>query len=76
MLEILMILKIFVQDEEIIDLDALTNNDPDATIGGIFSGTGVTDNEFDPSVGAGTYTITYAVDDSPPCTTEAIQPLI
>ncbi|SDS05009.1 gliding motility-associated C-terminal domain-containing protein [Christiangramia echinicola] len=56
-------------DEEIIDLDTLTNNDPDATIGGIFSGTGVTDNEFDPSVGAGTYTITYTVDESTPCTT-------
>ncbi|WP_162430898.1 gliding motility-associated C-terminal domain-containing protein [Christiangramia aestuarii] len=57
-------------DEGPIDLDALTNNDPDATIGGTFSGEGVTDNEFDPSsVEAGTYTITYRVDDSTPCTT-------
>ena len=50
-----------------LDLTGLTNNDPDATIGGTFSGTSVTDNTFDPSVGAGTYTITYSVDDSIPC---------
>ncbi|WP_300434216.1 gliding motility-associated C-terminal domain-containing protein [Christiangramia sp.] len=56
-------------DEDPIDLTSLTNNDPDATIGGTFSGEGVTDNEFDPSIGEGTYTITYSVDDTTPCTT-------
>lgn len=56
-------------DDESIGLPALTNNDPDATFGGTFTGDGVSDNEFDPSVGAGTYTITYSVDDTTPCTT-------
>ncbi|MCB7481244.1 gliding motility-associated C-terminal domain-containing protein [Christiangramia sediminis] len=50
-----------------VDLTSLENNDPDATAGGTFSGTGVTNNTFDPSIGAGTYTITYSVDDSLPC---------
>lgn len=35
--------------------------------GGTFSGTGVTGNEFDPSVGAGTYTITYTYTDVNGC---------
>ncbi|SDS55043.1 gliding motility-associated C-terminal domain-containing protein [Gramella sp. MAR_2010_147] len=56
-------------NDESIDLTSLENNDPDATPGGMFTGEGVTDNVFDPSIGAGTYTITYSVDDSLPCVT-------
>ena len=48
-------------------LQILLSND--ATTGGTFSGTGVTANNFDPAVGPGTYTITYAVGDGSPCTT-------
>ncbi|MUP46631.1 gliding motility-associated C-terminal domain-containing protein [Gramella sp. BOM4] len=58
-------------NEALIDLTDLTNNNSDATIGGTFSGEGVTDNNFDPSVGPGTYTITYSVDDSIPCVTSS-----
>ncbi|MCP9201564.1 gliding motility-associated C-terminal domain-containing protein [Gramella sp. GC03-9] len=54
-----------------IDLTDLTNNNPEATLGGTFSGDGVTDNTFDPSVGPGTYTITYSVDDTLPCVTSS-----
>jgi len=54
--------------EEII-LNSLTNNDANATVGGTFSGTGVTNGIFNPAVGAGTYTITYSIDDSVECTT-------
>ncbi|MCH4823947.1 gliding motility-associated C-terminal domain-containing protein [Gramella lutea] len=54
-------------DEDMIDLSDLPNNDPDFSMGGTFSGEGVTDNMFDPSIGEGTYTITYSVDDSTPC---------
>ena len=49
------------------DLETLDNNDSDATMGGTFSGTGVTNNTFDPSIGEGTYTITYTVDESLDC---------
>lgn len=35
--------------------------------GGTFSGTSVTGNEFDPSVGAGTYTVTYTYTDGNGC---------
>ncbi len=56
-------------DEDKIDLESLDNNDPDANSGGVFTGEGVSDNEFDPSIGAGTYTITYTVSDTAPCTT-------
>jgi len=44
---------------------------PDATTGGIFSGTGVnSDGNFDPStVDPGTFEITYSVDDSADCVT-------
>jgi len=35
--------------------------------GGVFSGTSVTGNSFDPSVGAGTYAITYTVTDGNGC---------
>ncbi|TRO65713.1 gliding motility-associated C-terminal domain-containing protein [Christiangramia sabulilitoris] len=59
-------------DEDNIDLTSLSNNDPDATTGGTFSGTGVTNNQFDPSVGEGEYLITYTVDEnSAPCTTDS-----
>ncbi len=54
-------------DEEMIDLEDLTNNDPAYSMGGNFSGEGVTDNMFDPSIGNGTYTITYNVDETAPC---------
>ena len=54
-------------NEEPIDLTSLTNTDPNAISGGTFSGTGVENNEFDPSVGAGEYTITYTVDESLDC---------
>ncbi|MCG9970122.1 gliding motility-associated C-terminal domain-containing protein [Christiangramia crocea] len=40
-----------------------------ATTGGTFSGQGVSDNEFDPSIGVDTYTITYEVDASGDCVT-------
>ncbi len=56
-------------DGSVIDLTTLTNNDASATSGGTFSGTGVTSNQFDPSVGEGVYEITYTVDEnSAPCT--------
>jgi hypothetical protein len=35
--------------------------------GGTFSGTGVSGNQFDPSVGTGTYTITYSYTDANSC---------
>ena len=54
-------------NEEPIDLTSLSNTDPNAISGGTFSGTGVENNEFDPSVGAGEYTITYTVDESLDC---------
>ncbi|QYA25369.1 gliding motility-associated C-terminal domain-containing protein [Gramella sp. MT6] len=57
-------------EEEPIDLTDLTNNDPEATMGGTFTGTGVIDNQFDPAVGVGEYEITYTVDEtSAPCIT-------
>ena len=53
------------------DLETLINNNENATPGGTFSGTGVTNNQFDPSgLEADTYTITYAVDDSAFCVIE------
>ncbi|GGG21337.1 hypothetical protein [Christiangramia forsetii] len=58
-------------NEDSIDLTTLPNNDPDATMGGTFSGSGVNNNQFDPSIGEGTYTITYSVDDTTPCTTDS-----
>lgn len=40
----------------------------DATTGGTFSGEGVNENgNFDPTIGPGTYEITYSVDDSQDC---------
>ncbi|WP_170106659.1 gliding motility-associated C-terminal domain-containing protein [Christiangramia gaetbulicola] len=54
-------------NDDLIDLTAIANNNPDASTEGTFTGPGVTDNEFDPSIGAGEYTITYIVDDSLPC---------
>ncbi|WP_405200460.1 gliding motility-associated C-terminal domain-containing protein [Christiangramia sp. LLG6405-1] len=54
---------------DVIDLATLTNNDPAANTEGTFTGTGVTNNTFDPSTGAGDYTITYTVADSQPCVT-------
>ncbi|MDR5591734.1 gliding motility-associated C-terminal domain-containing protein [Christiangramia sp. SM2212] len=56
-------------DDDMINLNELTNNDADAIMGGTFTGESVTDNMFDPSIGAGTYTITYNVDESTPCIT-------
>src|SRR5690606_3388236 len=55
-------------DQELIDLGALPNTD--GNTGGTFSGEGVTDGIFDPSVGPGVYTITYFVDDSAECVIE------
>ncbi|MBI6115570.1 T9SS type B sorting domain-containing protein [Salegentibacter maritimus] len=53
---------------ELIDLTSLTNNDPQATLGGTFSGEGVTNNTFDPSaVTPGIIDITYTVDESINC---------
>jgi gliding motility-associated-like protein len=55
-------------NEEPIVLTELTNNDPEATKGGTFTGEGVTNNIFDPStVEPDTYTITYRVDESINC---------
>ncbi|TBW27415.1 gliding motility-associated C-terminal domain-containing protein [Gramella sp. KN1008] len=47
-----------------IDLTSLSNNNSAAQSGGTFSGTGVSENMFDPAIGEGTYTITYTVDDT------------
>ena len=56
-------------DTDIVPLNNSILSD-DATPDGIFTGIGVnTDGNFDPSVGPGTYTITYSVDDSASCTT-------
>lgn len=41
--------------------------------GGVYSGTSVTGGSFDPSVGAGTYTITYTFTDSLGCSANATQ---
>jgi gliding motility-associated-like protein len=54
-------------NQDPIDLTSLTNNNPDAISGGTFSGTGVENNQFDPSVGEGLYTITYTVNESVDC---------
>lgn len=43
--------------------------------GGTYSGTGVTSGQFDPSVGAGTYTITYSFTDGNGCTNTADTPI-
>ncbi|MFV8224966.1 gliding motility-associated C-terminal domain-containing protein [Christiangramia aquimixticola] len=56
-------------NDEMIDLTKLENNDPDASKGGTFSGTGVDNNMFNPSIGNGEYTITYTVDGDTPCVT-------
>lgn len=55
-------------NEEPIVLATLPNDGGNA--GGTFSGVGVTDGNFDPSVGPGTYEITYTVDDSAECVIE------
>ncbi|MDQ3192661.1 MAG: gliding motility-associated C-terminal domain-containing protein, partial [Bacteroidota bacterium] len=39
--------------------------------GGIYSGPGVSGNEFDPSIGTGTYALTYTYTDSNNCTNSA-----
>ncbi|WP_081208793.1 gliding motility-associated C-terminal domain-containing protein [Salegentibacter sediminis] len=55
----------FCTNEEPIELTSLTNTDSNATEGGTFSGTGVSENMFDPSTaGPGTHDITYTVDES------------
>ncbi|APS37701.1 gliding motility-associated C-terminal domain-containing protein [Salegentibacter sp. T436] len=53
--------------ETFYDLTQLSNNDPNYTEGGTFSGEGVENNQFDTSSAAGEYTITYTVDDSIEC---------
>ncbi|SDS05328.1 gliding motility-associated C-terminal domain-containing protein [Gillisia sp. Hel1_33_143] len=51
----------------ILNNDILSSN---ATVDGKFTGTGINaDGNFDPSVGPGTYTITYSVGDGSLCTT-------
>src|SRR5690606_6546274 len=55
-------------DQELIDLSTLPNED--GNTGGTFTGEGVTDGTFDPSIGPGAYTITYSVDDSADCVIE------
>jgi len=55
-------------NEEPIDLTLLTNNNPQATQGGTFSGNGVANNIFDPTaLEPGNTTITYTVDESIDC---------
>lgn len=53
------------------DQTACANHDPitlsGTPAGGTYSGTSVSGNEFDPSVGAGTYTITYTYTDGNGC---------
>jgi len=57
------------ESSDIVVLDDTLLSD-EATTGGTFSGTGVnSDGNFDPSVGPGTYEITYSVDDSADCVT-------
>jgi len=56
----------------------ICNNGPAFTltatpIGGVFSGTGVTSNIFNPSVGAGNYPITYSVNLSSACAVSQTQ---
>lgn len=41
--------------------------------GGVYSGTGITNNTFDPTIGAGTYAIHYSYEDAYGCSQEAIQ---
>ncbi|MGM1055253.1 MAG: gliding motility-associated C-terminal domain-containing protein [Bacteroidota bacterium] len=54
-------------NEELIVLASLPNES--GNTGGTFTGEGVTNGTFDPSVGPGTYTITYTVDDTAVCVT-------
>ena len=53
------------------DQTACANHDPitlsGTPAGGTYSGTSVSGNEFDPSVGAGTYTVTYTYTDGNGC---------
>src|SRR5690606_29968184 len=57
-------------------LAALCDNDNVITLnsaipaGGIYSGTGVTAGQFDPSVGAGSYVITYSYTDGNGCSNQ------
>lgn len=51
----------------------LTGGSP---VGGIYSGTGIVNGMFDPTVGAGIYSITYSFEDSLGCSTSASQNLI
>lgn len=56
---------------EVVNLYDLVNLDDNANLDGTFSGEGVENNEFNAEeVGAGTYTITYSVDDSAFCVIE------
>lgn len=58
------------------DFDDVCSNASNVTLagatptGGVYSGTGVTSGEFDPSTGAGTYTITYTYTDGNGCSSE------
>ncbi len=62
----------------IINSTPICNNGPVLTLtatpsGGVFSGTGVTSNIFNPSVGAGNYPITYSVNASGSCAVSQTQ---
>lgn len=52
------------------DAIAILNGTPQ---GGTFSGSGITANSFDPSIGAGNYNITYTFTNAIGCTTSSIQ---
>ncbi|RMG31705.1 MAG: T9SS C-terminal target domain-containing protein [Bacteroidetes bacterium] len=53
------------------DTDPLYSLSEGSPAGGSYSGTGVSGNTFDPSVGAGTYLITYTYTDANGCTATA-----
>ncbi|HET8855839.1 MAG TPA: gliding motility-associated C-terminal domain-containing protein [Salinimicrobium sp.] len=71
-----------IADQTVCSTDAMiTLSDllaADATTGGTFSGEGVTDGTFDPSLGPveGGYEITYTVDDSADCVTEGTSDVV
>ena len=48
----------------VLDTDALFALSGGSPVGGTYSGTGVVNGTFDPSIGVGTYTITYSFTDS------------
>ena len=54
----------------------ITNLVGESPIGGIYSGTNVSGNTFDPSIGIGTYTITYTYTDANSCSNTASDSII